>query len=105
MDNYLKTKVGKKVFVSFTTGETFYTEVYKRNFAIEIIKVTSNKITVKVTSKDITPSGMGRGGSDKSFPSFDYQYLKSVSIDNLLDGIARKSNPEFFNKYKFTNQS
>lgn len=99
MKKYFESKIGQYISKSFTTGDTFYTGVYKRKYNIDILTVTAKEIQVKVTSSDYAPSGFGRYGSDKSYPARTFSYSKTENIDQIIDKICRTYDYRFFSKY------
>jgi hypothetical protein len=52
MKTYFESKIGQSILKPYTTGKTFFTEVYKRVFRIEIITVSATKIQAKVRKSD-----------------------------------------------------
>jgi hypothetical protein len=101
MKTYFESKIGQSILKPYTTGKTFFTEVYKRVFRIEIITVSATKIQAKVRKSDYVPSGYGEGGTEFEYPARNFSYKKTESIDQITDRICRTVNPEFFNRYKF----
>ncbi|MNJ90648.1 hypothetical protein D3C87_82830 [compost metagenome] len=81
MREYFKTKVGKKIVVKVVTGKTFFTEVYQRNFVIEVIEVSkatkNQKMIISVRSYDVVPSGYKEADSDKYYGEFETNILES----------------------------
>jgi hypothetical protein len=62
---YFESKLGQKIRVTRTTGHAFYTEVYRRQYELEVLAVDDGKVMFHVTSDDIVPRGYLHGGSDK----------------------------------------
>jgi hypothetical protein len=94
---YFESKLGQKIRVTRTTGQTFYTEVYRRQYELEVLAVDDGKVMFHVTSDDITPSGYPLGGSDKQFGSV------TVEIQGTLEATAKEAvetaDPQFFSRY------
>jgi hypothetical protein len=54
---YFESKLGQKIRVTRTTGHAFYTEVYRRQYELEVLAVDDGKVMFHVTSDDIVPRG------------------------------------------------
>lgn len=107
---YFKSKLGQKIRVTRTTGETFHTKVYRRRYELKLLAVDDGTVMFNVTSDDITPSGYLlkqefrtladlslSGGSDKQFGSV------TVEIQDTLEATVKKAvktaDPQFFSRY------
>jgi hypothetical protein len=100
---YFESKLGQKIRVTRTTGHAFYTEVYRRQYELEVLAVDDGKVMFHVTSDDIVPRGYLlprgylHGGSDKQFGSV------TVEIRDTLEATAKEAvetaDPQFFSRY------
>lgn len=99
LKEYLKSKIGKKITKSICTNETFFTDVYKRNYSFEIIKVYRNKVTMNVSSVDICPSGLQAGNSYRDLGEIVMDYTK-FSKEKLLEEVISRKDFSFLIQYK-----
>lgn len=65
LTTYFTNQIGQTLRANITTGLTYYTQVYQRAYAAEIISVGKRHVTVNLTSHDRTPSGYRLAGSEK----------------------------------------
>jgi hypothetical protein len=74
-----------RIRVTRTTGHAFYTEVYRRQYELEVLAVDDGKVMFHVTSDDIVPRGYLHGGSDKQFGSV------TVEIRDTLEATVKEA--------------
>lgn len=67
--------------LSITTGEKFFTAVYKRVYTLVVHAQDGTNAIITVKSKDYTPSGYGEGGSDRKL--IESQQIKIPTAKNM----------------------
>lgn len=85
---YFESMIGKTITHSIETGETFFTEVYKRTYKIEVLGVKNGRIYVDVNSYDVVPSGYKKGGSDKHFGEVSVMIEDDSKMKTIFNIIA-----------------
>lgn len=99
MNQYFKSKIGQIIEKDITTGQTFFTEIYKRRYNFEVISISRGKLTVWIKSFDIVPSGYKRGGSDIDFGQTSINITKFESLDSILKTLILNIDQKFANRY------
>lgn len=89
MEQYFETQIGKKLVKAITTGKNFYTEVYKRQYTIEVLGVKNGRVLVDVNSVDITPSGYPEGDSRQYLGEVWVAINKESKNETIYDIIAK----------------
>lgn len=101
MKDYFKSKIGQLITHAITTGDTFFTKVYKRQYNIEVLALKGNQLIVDVNSYDIVPSGYKHGGSDIHHGEVTVDISKRTKT-LIISEIICKADSKFINEYKIT---
>ncbi|MDF2534169.1 MAG: hypothetical protein K0R18_326 [Bacillales bacterium] len=103
MKEYFQTKVGQKIVAKVKTGKTFFTDVFQRNYVIEILSVSraakNPKMTVAVSSYDVVPTGYKQSGTDKYYKEFEVKIFSSR--DKTIEEIICRADFAFLLANKF----
>ncbi|MNV41017.1 hypothetical protein D3C71_1326390 [compost metagenome] len=89
MEKYFESMVGKKINHSITTGETFFTKVYKRTYSIEVLKVKNGRVYVEVKCYDVVPSGYRQGGSDQNLGETVVMIDEDSKLETIFNIISQ----------------
>lgn len=89
--------------VDCTTGEKFFTDVYRRVYTFEINKFDGNTLSFYLSSKDYAPSGFGEADSEIEFGDFELKFTDKEFNDNAknaLKNVLAEIDKDFWRKYK-----
>lgn len=100
MKDYFKSKIGQIIKVRYNTGKTFFTEVYERQYTIEIVSVIKNEVTCIVNSVDYVPSGYIKGSTDKYLGERKIKIIPDKSLENIIESMLIGIDPNFFFAYQ-----
>jgi hypothetical protein len=104
MKDYFKTKLGKKLSYSVTSGNTFFTEIYQKRYSLEVIKVTSKSVTFEITSNDHVPAGWCKAGTFKNYGLVEIKFYNKNKLQIIYDALV-KVDLHYFLKYSLNEKA
>ena len=99
LNTYFTNNIGRTIRNAVTTGRTFYTEVYERAYAAEVIAFANNHVTVHLTSHDNTPSGYALGGSEQRLGDYVIDIAGCAGLTDFWQRLIPTADPAFAAKY------
>lgn len=100
LSNYFENKVGQKIHIKYRTGSELFSEVFQRNYDLEVIGVDDEKVYFNIKSYDVVPSGYSKWGTDKDYGIISIRlHNKPKQVEDVIDSATFIADAEFFTNY------
>jgi hypothetical protein len=90
---YFDSKIGDQLHKRVVTGQTFFTQVYARQYTAEVIAAEHNSVHIYLAWYNITPSGYVCGGSQHDHGDILVDLEKVHSINDFWKEVIRIADP------------
>jgi hypothetical protein len=98
MKDYFKTKLGKEMYYTVTSGDMSFNGIYRKKYSLEVIKVTDESVVFEIISNQYVPSGYCLENTSTRHGFIEIKFDNKNKLQIIYEALA-KGDSEYFLKY------